>query len=108
MAFFVDVGIDLATLGSVSLGRNDHGHVLGFDGGRDRAGVVAFVGDEIAGAGGLDESGCFGDVVDVAGGQVEVDRVAQSVDEGMDLRSGTASRASNRLILGPPFPPAAR
>ena len=107
VAFLVDVAVDLAARGAIGLRRDDDGHSFGFDGLRDRTGIVAFVGDEVACPGCLDELRRFGDVVDVSGGEVEVDRVAQSVDEGMDFRSGAASRASNTLILGPPFPPAA-
>jgi hypothetical protein len=38
---------------------------------------------------------------------MEMDRVSESIHEGVDLRSETSARASNTLTLGPPFPPAA-
>jgi hypothetical protein len=54
----------------------------------------------------FDESRRFGDVVDVSGREMEVDGVTQSVDESVDFGGETSARASNTLILGPPFPPA--
>jgi hypothetical protein len=44
--------------------------------------------------------------VDVAGAEVEVDGIAQSVHDSVDFGGETSARASNTLNLGPPFPPA--
>ena len=46
-------------------------------------------------------------VVPLARQQDEVDQIAQCVDESEDLRCQAAARASNSLILGPPFAPVA-
>ena len=42
-----------------------------------------------------------------AAGQQDGDEAALGVREGMDFRIAAAARASNRLLLLPPFPPAA-
>jgi hypothetical protein len=54
-----------------------------------------------------DEDGGFADVVDVAGGKVDVQGVTKSVHESMDFGGIASSRAANSLNLGPPFPPEA-
>ena len=42
-----------------------------------------------------------------AAGQEDSEKTAPSICECMDLRVAPASRAANRLLLLPPFPPAA-
>jgi hypothetical protein len=123
VAFFVDVLIDLArTACAVRLGGNDDGQASGLRCGDDGIGVVGFVGDEVpvrvrrcfdeelgvcdVGSRCFEEARGLGDVVDVAGGEVEVDGVTKSVHESVDFGSETSARASNTLNLGPPFPPA--
>ena len=46
-------------------------------------------------------------VVDLAGRRDQSQWVAESVDGDVDLGGQAAARAPDRLILKPPFPPAA-
>ena len=123
VAFLGDVCIDLArTACAVGLGRNDDGQAFGLRCRDDGIGVVGFVGDEVpalvrrcfddelgvcdVGGRCFEEARGLGDVVDVAGSEVEVDGVTETVHKSVDFGSETSARASNTLNLGPPFPPA--
>ena len=46
-------------------------------------------------------------IADLPAGQIHSDRIAQSVDYGMDLGGTSTSRTTNSLFFCPPFPPAA-
>jgi hypothetical protein len=48
----------------------------------------------------------LGDVVEIAGREVEVDGITETVHESVDFGGKASARASNTLNLGPPFPPA--
>ena len=64
-------------------------------------GVVSLVGED---GFGLDQSGeRFGlcDVVNLAARETERQRIAQSVDDGMDFRCEPAARAAYRLVATP-------
>ena len=123
VALLVDVLIDLPRAAcAVGFGGNDDGHAFGLRGRDESVGVVGFVGDEVSagarrcldealgvgdvGSCCLEEARGFGGVVDVAGAEVEVDGIAQSVHDSVDFGGETSARASNTLNLGPPFPPA--
>jgi hypothetical protein len=49
----------------------------------------------------------LGHLVTLARGQLDVPRSASCVDEDMNLGRKTSSRASQSVVLDPPFPPAA-
>lgn len=123
VALLVDGLIDLTrTPCAVGLGRNDDGQAFGLRGGDDGRGVVGFVSDEVpgrvrrgfddelgvcdVGGGCFEEARGFGAVVDVAGGEMDVDGVTKSVHDSVDFGGETPARASNTLNFGPPFPPA--
>lgn len=106
MPLFVEMKINVPTRGAAGIVRNDRGHPFGFDGSDDGVGVVAFVRDEVAPFGRFDELRSFADVRTVAGSEMEMDGVAQGVDQRVDFGGEASARASNTLILGPPFPPA--
>lgn len=70
--------------------------------------VVGFVRDEVPNrAGALDQLCCDGDVMGIASGQDEDARPAFAVRERVELAGASAARCSERLLEGPPFPPAA-
>jgi hypothetical protein len=46
-------------------------------------------------------------VMDLTGRGDQAQRVAESIDGDVDLGGQAAARAPDRLILNPPFPPAA-
>ena len=70
-------------------------------------GVVGLVGDEVLTRGVGDQPVGLGDVVRLAAGEDEAQRITQSVDGDVDFACQAAARASDGLILSPPFAPAA-
>ena len=98
--------IDLARVLPVRLGWDEYVHPFRFGGRDDFVRVVAFVADEVLAARRFDELRRFDDVVDVAGREVDVGWITETVNESVDLGGEAAARASNTLILDPPFPPA--
>ena len=71
-------------------------------------GVVAFVGQDVAGAAGAGEQlRRDGDVGDVAGSERQREGAADDVGEDVDFGRLTAARGADRLSLRPPFPPKA-
>lgn len=107
MPLLVDVLVEMAS-SFPALSWWDHRiHSFGAHCGDDGIGVVAFVGDEVLAARGLDERGRFDDVVDVSWREVKVGWITETVHESVDLGCSASARASNTLTLGPPFPPAA-
>lgn len=70
--------------------------------------VIRFVSHKVPDrAGALDQLYCDCDVVGIAGGQDEDARPAFAVRERVELTRAPAARGSERLLEGPPFPPAA-
>ena len=45
-------------------------------------------------------------ITDLPARQINLDRIAQSINYGMDLRGISTSRTTNSLFFSPPFPPA--
>ena len=45
-------------------------------------------------------------IADLPARQINLDRIAQSINYGMDLRGISTSRTTNSLFFSPPFPPA--
>jgi hypothetical protein len=70
--------------------------------------VIGLVGEQLADRpGALDQLRRDGDVVDVPSRQDEDARPAFPVRERVDLARPAAARGAERLLEGPPFPPAA-
>src|SRR5579872_717784 len=70
--------------------------------------VVGLVGEQLSDrSGALDQLRSDGDVVDVSRGQDEDARPAFPVRERVELARPAAARGPERLLKGPPFPPAA-
>jgi hypothetical protein len=107
VALLVEMQVDLAPLRAVRLRGDDRDHLLLFDPRDDVVGVVRFVSDEVLALRFLDENSGFGDVVDVAGRDVDVERITETVNESVDFGGKASARASNTLSVGPPFPPEA-
>ena len=63
--------------------------------------VVAFVAEEGVGLHFSREGFSLGDVMDLAAGEAERQRVAQGVDDHMDLGGRTAARAAYGLVEAP-------
>ena len=66
------------------------------------SGVITFVAEEGVGLHFRGEGFSLGDVVDLAAGEAERQRVAQGVDDHMDLGGQAAARAAYGLV-DPPF-----
>jgi hypothetical protein len=117
MLDFVDEAFDEVTLlvamlivGDRLLARSERGdHGIGADSEKvpELVVVVSLVGNDVSGGEAVDQGFRLRAVVDLAGGRDEAQRVAQSVDGDVDLGGQAAARAPDRLILNPPFPPAA-
>src|SRR5882762_5619521 len=73
------------------------------DGGSKAIGIVAFVGEQVFEGKTADQALSLADIVDLACGQDEADRIAEGVDADVDLRTQAAARTPDRLIFAPPF-----
>jgi hypothetical protein len=70
-------------------------------------GVITFVGQEMFERNAADQVIGLEDIVDLAARQNEANRIAERIDAGADLGAQAAARTPDRLILAPPFAPAA-
>jgi len=71
-------------------------------------GVIGAIGHQPADrSGAVEKAGSDRDVVDVAGSQDEDARPALGVGERVELARAAAPGLAERLLEGPPFPPAA-
>lgn len=117
MLDFVDEAFDQMTLlvalfvvGNRLLSRcqgGDHGGGAESEESSEFVGVVSLVSDDVSGDKALDQGFGLRTVVDLAGRRDQAQRVAECIDSDVDLGGQTAARAPDRLILVPPFPPAA-
>ena len=73
------------------------------DSGAKFIGVVALVGEQVFEGQTADQSLGLANVVDLAWGQDEADRIAESIDADIDLGAQAAARTPDRLIFAPPF-----
>ena len=69
--------------------------------------IIGRVGDEMRARHVGDQPFGLGDVANLTAGEDEPQRIAQGIDGDMDLGAQPAPRASDGLILSPPFAPAA-
>lgn len=86
---------------AVRFRRDDRLDGAPFEAGDEAVGVITFVAEK---GSGLDlGSQCFGlrDIVDLASGETEHERISQGVDDGMDFRRQAAARAAYGLVLAP-------
>jgi hypothetical protein len=103
----IDMPVERDLCGSRGVGR-DHGRrARGCDGGSEMVCVVGGVGEDEARREALNQRARLRRVPGLAGGEQEPRRTAEAADRQMDLCAQAASRASDRLILSPPFAPAA-
>lgn len=70
-------------------------------------GVVGLIGNDVTGDKAVDQGFSLRAVVDLASRRDQAQGVAQSIDSDVDLGGQAAARAPDRLLLEPPFPPAA-
>ena len=108
VALAVDCGIDGALDAAIALGRDMGPRAVLGDHVEDGAGVVAAVGDGVAGGPEIVEQHRHGGLVGgLARAEDEAQRQAPGVDDDMDLGAQSAPRSSNGVIRAPFFPPAA-
>lgn len=90
-------------------GRGDHGlGVLGRQPVAQMVGVIGAIGHEPPDrSGAVEKTGCDSDIVDVTGSQDEDARPALGIDERVELARAATPGLAERLLEGPPFPPAA-
>ena len=106
VAFGVEAEVAWAGEFAVGLGR-DHGLDAAHGQSVDEAvGVITFVGDEGLGLDFGEERFGLGDVVDVSAGQADRQRIAEGIDNGVDLGRQSAARSPDRffaaVFLGAP------
>jgi hypothetical protein len=70
-------------------------------------GIIARIGDRVGAGQIVDEQVGLGEVVRLPRCQREPGRIAEPVDDQVDLGRQAAARAADGLRLGPPLPPAA-
>ena len=75
--------------------RSDRPLVQGVD---ERIGVEGLVGDQGIGIAGLNQFLCASQIVGLARGEHQVDRIAESIDERVDFGCQSAARAADRLL----------
>jgi hypothetical protein len=117
MLDFIDETLDQVTLlvamlvvGDWLCSRSEGGdHSLGAESekGSELVGVVGLIGNDMGGDKAVDQGFGLRAVVDLAGRRDQAQGVAQSIDGNVDLGGQAAARAPDRLLLNPPFPPAA-
>lgn len=109
VAIAVEGGREAALPAPGELGRDIGGSALALDLAAHGVGVIALV--TVQDFGGRDgvEQGIGGDAVgDLAAGQQERNRAAETIGQGVDFGGPSAARAADCLGLLPPFPPAAQ
>jgi hypothetical protein len=102
VALGVEGEIAIASDPTVRLWRDDWLDGSHFEALDEGVGVIAFVAEEGFGLGFSREGFSLGDIVDLAAGEAERQRVAQGVDDHMDLGGQSAARAAYGLV-DPPF-----
>ena len=102
VALGVEGEIAIASDLTVRLWRDDGLDGSHFEALDEGVGVIAFVAEEGFGLHLSREGLSLGDVVDLAAGEAERQRVAQGVDDHMDLGGQSAARAAYGLV-DPPF-----
>jgi hypothetical protein len=85
----------------------DHGIAAEGEKGSELVGVVSLIGNDVSGGKAVDQGLGLRAVVDLACRGDQTQRVAQSIDGDVDLGGQATARAPDRLILTPPFAPAA-
>jgi hypothetical protein len=101
IAFGVEGEVAIASDLAVRLWRDDRLDGAHFEALDEGAGVVALVAEEGFGLHLSREGFSLGDVVDLAAGEAKRQRVAQGVDNHMDLGGQAAARAAYGLVETP-------
>jgi hypothetical protein len=101
ISFGVEREIAVARDLAVCLGRDDGADFPDFEALDEAVGVVALVGQHGFGLDLRGERLGLRDVLDLAAGQAERQRIAQRIDDDMDFRRQTAARAAYRLVEAP-------
>jgi hypothetical protein len=102
VALGVEGEIAIASDLTVRLWRDDGLDGSHFEALDEGVGVIAFVAEEGFGLRFSRKGFSLGDIVDLAAGEAERQRVAQGVDDHMDLGGQSAARAAYGLV-DPPF-----
>ena len=89
------------------LGWYDRFGILGMDGVAEFRGVVSLVAKNMLRRNVGDERLGLSEVAGLARRQDEAERIAQSIDDGMDFRGQATPRTADRTSFSPPFLPAA-
>ena len=99
VARLVEMFVEIAGRGAVAAERNDRPFAgLGERPDDPLVGIVSLVGDQ-DGGGDLRQQGVrAGKVMRLSGGQVEGERVAEGIDQGMDFGAQSAFAAADRLV----------
>jgi hypothetical protein len=100
MACLEQVLVVVAAHFPVSLGRDHHGLARGEEWVDDTLlGIECLVGDERLGLHRRQELVGANEIMRLAAGEGEPNRIAQRIDQGVDLGAQSAARATDRLVL---------
>ena len=109
VAVTVEIGREAALPATIGLRRDVGSSALALDLAAYRVAVIALVAVQDFGGGEVVEQGIGGNAVgDLAAGQQEGDRAAQTVGQRMDFGGPAAARTADCLVPFPPFPPEAQ
>lgn len=103
VALFAEFAIKASPRCRSGPARHDGPRACGGDGVHRALAIIAFVGKDMAGLQAVEQRLDLGDVVALAAGQEEADRVPQGVGGDMDLRGQTVLRSADRVSLSPFF-----
>lgn len=91
---------------AISLGRDDCDSAAPFHFGYDSISVIGLICNDVLCQVVAKHGQGRDAVVDLASGELQAHRIAQSIDEGMNLGCQAAAAAADGLGIAPPLPPA--
>ena len=103
IALFVELAIEASPCRGRGSARHDGHRACGGDGVHRPLTIIALVGKDVAGLQALEQRLDLGDVVALAAGQEEAERIPQGVGGDMDLGGQAALRPADRVSLSPFF-----
>ena len=107
VALGIEVSVERVLESTRGIVGNDRLGSFGADGLADVVGIVGGIGDDDVGRCAVEKCPGLRSVALVAGGENEADWAAQPADGKMNFSGQAAARASDGLIVSPPFAPLA-
>ena len=99
IAFAIERKIGLARLLPVGLGRDHRRDIVVFEHRDQRVAIVSFVGNQCAGLDPLEQRFGLRNIGGLPRRQRKRDGIAEGINDGVDLRRQTATRAADGLVF---------